>query len=466
MKRVVSGLLLMSSMTACVIDEPFEIDTVEVAVTAVLETAADAHGDIATLPTAGPVDSSPSNLFFANLGTNGRTCFSCHLPEAGWSITPAIARAVATANPSSPLFHPIDGSDCPLSANTNPTANSTELMQFGNIRIDIGIPAGADFTLNGFADPKRCASPPTASRLYLYRRPLPTTNVVFLPTVMWDGRESTHPTLREDLETQANSATVGHAQALAAISATQRAAIVDFEVPLFTAQTRLKVGTATVDLATAGGNGGPTHLATAVAPAFFVGINDTFDPGFDREAFTIYRAWEPPATGLSALQASIGRGERIFNTRTFSITGVRGLNGPDDASQAPVSGTCTTCHNSPNVGNHSSPLPIDIGIAEASSQSPAGKTLNISHLPIYSFRSKLTSQVRTVTDPGRALITGRFKDIGKMKGPILRGLAAREPLFHNGSASVVQAVSFYNLRFNIGLTSQERTDLANFLKAL
>jgi cytochrome c peroxidase len=53
-----------------------------------------------------------------------------------------------------------------------------------------------------------------------------------------------------------------------------------------------------------------------------------------------------------------------------------------------------------------------------------------------------------------------------MKGPILRGLAAREPLFHNGSASIAQAVSFYNLRFNIGLSTQDRTDLANFLAAL
>ena len=77
-----------------------------------------------------------------------------------------------------------------------------------------------------------------------------------------------------------------------------------------------------------------------------------------------------------------------------------------------------------------------------------------------------TGQVITVTDPGRALITGRFRDIGKLKGPILRGLAAREPLFHNGSATVAQAVNFYNARFNIGLTSQERTDLVNFLKSL
>jgi hypothetical protein len=215
----------------------------------------------------------------------------------------------------------------------------------------------------------------------LFRRPLPTANLMFLPTVMWDGRESIHTTLREDLETQSNSATIGHAQATIALASSQRTAIVDFQLPLFTAQTRLKVGNDTVDL-TVGANGGPIYLASTVAPAFFIGINDTFDPAFDPEAFTIFKSWEPtaPQTGLTALQKSIGRGQTIFNTRRFSIANVGGINGQHDASQAPILGTCTTCHNSPDVGNHSSPLPINIGISDAASTSPAGKTLNIKHL--------------------------------------------------------------------------------------
>ncbi|HEU4753769.1 MAG TPA: hypothetical protein VFU47_11735, partial [Armatimonadota bacterium] len=71
------------------------------------------------------------------------------------------------------------------------------------------------------------------------------------------------------------------------------------------------------------------------------------------------------------------------------------------------------------------------------------------------------------TDPGRALITGKWNDIGRFKGPILRGLAARPPYFHNGSAATLEdAVDFYDQRFNIGLTPQEREDLAAFLRAL
>jgi cytochrome c peroxidase len=53
------------------------------------------------------------------------------------------------------------------------------------------------------------------------------------------------------------------------------------------------------------------------------------------------------------------------------------------------------------------------------------------------------------------------------KGPILRGLAARAPYFHNGiAATLADAVEFYEARFNIGLTAQEKSDLIAFLKTL
>jgi cytochrome c peroxidase len=50
---------------------------------------------------------------------------------------------------------------------------------------------------------------------------------------------------------------------------------------------------------------------------------------------------------------------------------------------------------------------------------------------------------------------------------MLRGLAARAPYFHNGSAATLkEAVEFYNIRFSIGLTHHEIADLAAFLSAL
>lgn len=71
------------------------------------------------------------------------------------------------------------------------------------------------------------------------------------------------------------------------------------------------------------------------------------------------------------------------------------------------------------------------------------------------------------TDPGFALVTGRFEDIGKFKIPMLRALAARPPYFHDGRAATLrEVVNFYNTRFGIGFTGQEITDLTNFLSAL
>ena len=71
----------------------------------------------------------------------------------------------------------------------------------------------------------------------------------------------------------------------------------------------------------------------------------------------------------------------------------------------------------------------------------------------------LTGNTYVVTDPGRALISGTCADIGKVKGPILRGLAGRAPYFHNGSAAtLLDVVNFYNLRFNIGLTNAQMKD--------
>jgi cytochrome c peroxidase len=46
-------------------------------------------------------------------------------------------------------------------------------------------------------------------------------------------------------------------------------------------------------------------------------------------------------------------------------------------------------------------------------------------------------------------------------------LAARAPYFHNGSArTLADVVTFYDQRFNIGFTEQEKKDLAAFLASL
>jgi cytochrome c peroxidase len=74
---------------------------------------------------------------------------------------------------------------------------------------------------------------------------------------------------------------------------------------------------------------------------------------------------------------------------------------------------------------------------------------------------------KTTTDLGQGLIDGRFDHVGKIKGPILRGLSARAPYFHNGSArTLLDAVRFYESRFGLVLTREEESDLVAFLKTL
>jgi cytochrome c peroxidase len=66
----------------------------------------------------------------------------------------------------------------------------------------------------------------------------------------------------------------------------------------------------------------------------------------------------------------------------------------------------------------------------------------------------------------RAMVSGDIGDVGKFKPPILRGLAARSPYFHAGTAQNIQMlIHFYNARFQIGLTEDEVNDLGSFLEA-
>jgi cytochrome c peroxidase len=65
------------------------------------------------------------------------------------------------------------------------------------------------------------------------------------------------------------------------------------------------------------------------------------------------------------------------------------------------------------------------------------------------------------------VLTGNCGDLNRIKGPILRGLAARAPYFHNGAgATLAEVVAFYNLRFQMGLSAREQADLVAFLKTL
>ena len=434
-------------------------------------------GIAATYSTVGKIDIT--GPFFQSLGTNGRACVSCHQPSTGWTVTPANIRARFEATDGTdPIFRTNDGSNSPNADVSTVKARRSAysmLLSKALIRVGIGIPESAEFDLVTVDDPYGFAS---AIELSLFRRPLPSTNLKFLSTVMWDGRKTfKDPASRDcilgtsncfaslhfDLADQSNAATTGHAQASQPLTTEQREAIVAFETTLFTAQVfDHEAGELTARHAL----GGPEILSRQ---DFYFGINDVVSGDyrtgalFNPTVFKLYDAWNTVDRGgadgsRTDARRSVARGETLFNTKPIAITGVKGLN--DDLSVPVLQGTCTTCHDTPSSGNHSIPAPLDIGLTDA--------TRRTADLPLYTLRhNQPPFETIQTTDPGRALITGKWKDIGRFKGPILRALATRAPYFHNGSAKDLDAaVDFYNQRFGIGLTEDEKDDLVAFLLTL
>jgi hypothetical protein len=329
---------------------------------------------------------------------------------------------------------------------------------------------------------------------------------------MFDGRESSPVTgtqkityvlpphnldsLIFDLKHQSVDATLTHAQGDGTRpTVDEQQKIVDFEMGLFTAQL---VGNRTGRLDTQGANGGPLPLTTQ---PFFISINSSVrflvpppafnyeppgglvtpgDGRFSSAIFNPFDAWAtlPPADP----RAAVARGQAIFNSKPINITGVAGINDPVSAGGLvengipSLQGTCGTCHDTPNVGDHSFPTPLNIGTGDPPSPSNLSVNLgglDISYLPNLTVckndpnTGQPTSNCKTTTDLGQALIDGNFDHVGKIKGPILRGLSARAPFFHNGSAeTLLDVVRFYEIRFGLVLTAQDESDLVAFLSSL
>jgi hypothetical protein len=419
------------------------------------------------LRVAGMEDADLGNPFFQPLGTNGRRCVTCHRPAQGWTVTPAELRVrFERTNGLEPIFRSNDGSACEgADISTLPARRRafSLLLEKGLIRIALEMPAGAEFEIVGVDDPNHCAS--RAGTVSVYRRPLPAANVKFLSAVMWDGRESKPgQAIRDGLIGQVVSAVTGHAQGATPAPADVHA-IVDFELGLFAAQA---VDRAAGSLADGDARSGPTALS---GEPFCLGINDPLDMrpampgacgvssgGLNPFVFRLFRKW---TTAASPERQAIARGEAIFNTRRFVIDEVPGLNGRlgDPVSRPIETGTCSVCHDTPNAGNHSVPMALDIGVADASRRAP--------ELPLYTLRRRATGEILRTTDPGRAMVTGKWDDIGKFKGPVLRALAARPPYFHDGSAATLRdLIDFYDARFQARFTAREKADLLAFLRAL
>jgi len=460
----------------------------------------DPTGAVATFNASG--HTNLKGAFFQPLGINGRSCATCHQVAQGMSISPPQIRELfAQTRGKDPLFAAVDGANCANAKPGDARARSL-LLSHGLIKVALPVPATAQFSVSVVHDPYGCALTKDATTgqtiVAQYRRPLPTTNLRFLSTMMFDGRESPASSplnspatfaanLQADLTHQAQSAITTHFQAPGTATAQQLADIVEFEVGLSTAQV---LDRSAGRLDHGGALGGTLNLLDV---EYYPGINDVLgaDPhgvAFDKSGMTLFSAWADARSRdyyereQAGARREIAAGEELFNTAPLTISAVRGLNdNPALANPPSFQGTCTTCHDTPNVGDHSLPLPLDIGVAhtplpglEVDRNIKKGiAELDEPDLPVYlvsgcpnPFSAGQAVSFYT-TDLGKGLVTGLCGDLSRVKGPILRGLAARAPYFHNGAAaSLLKAVNFYNQRFAMNLNAEQKRQLVAFLNSL
>jgi hypothetical protein len=468
----------------------------------------DPSGFIASFQPNGPTKTS-NNAFFQVLGTNERSCFTCHRPQDGWTISAKSVRERFRDDPTEPLFRVVDGANCPsddVSTLGRKLKAFSLLLDKADIRSGIALTQSRQFEILSVDDPYNCTTNPTTGlsaipttagttgAVSLYRRPLPTTNIGFLTALQWDGREpdlfslSLHST-RNRLQSTTDPTPAQlqqmvtfqgcdfknqeHIASIANPPQTSKCAQTPAGSGVFTAQL---IGDDAGYLNAARARGGPQAVVQDLA-GFFFGINDPLglnptNAPFRPDIFHLYDAWEDlPGHGhVTASREAIARGQDVFNFTKINITEVAGIN--DALGQPVIPGACATCHDTPSAGNHSVPAPLNIGIANAGANRPP--VLDLSGLPVFTVVCTAGSNVLAsvgqpfqVTDIGRAMISGRCADIGKFKGPILRGLASRAPYFHNGGAeTLLDVVNFYDQRFGVGFTKQQKADLVAFLSAL
>src|SRR3954466_11998205 len=111
--------------------------------------SSDGSGTLSTYSTTGPID--VTTPFFQSLGTNGRTCNSCHVSTTAWTISPAEVQSRFNAtNGTDPIFRTNDGANCPSADVSTVAARKSAyslLLNKGLIRVSMPVPATADFQI-------------------------------------------------------------------------------------------------------------------------------------------------------------------------------------------------------------------------------------------------------------------------------------------------------------------------------
>lgn len=449
------------------------------------------HGTIRTLVVGGPFETK-GHPFFEPIGSNGRACVTCHQPADGMSLSARTAqeRWDATGG-KDPLFAAIDGSNCPTLPQADPASHSL-LLERGLLRIERpwpvrsfnGKPVKPDFTIEVVRDPNGCnsgsARGPAAGNISVYRRPRPVANLKYLLAVGFpfdpkqgyalpldpdDGQPQSGNLMADNragnLRIQMEDAAASHLQLMGPLSPAQISQIKDFELRIYAAQQIAAKGGA---LDTMGAQGGPVKLRDSEPGAL---------GSIGTPVWSEFAAWDKlsPADAATltpdqlAFRQSVARGARVFRDKTFLIFDSAGINSRMGFGN-PVRNSCVFCHNMTQMGNDVAPGQVDLGTTTLPFADPWDD------LPL--FRVTCTGQphphygrVIMTYDPGFALTSGKCADVGKITLQSMRGLAARAPYFSNGLARDLRGVvDYYERRYKIGYTEQEKQDLVNLMSAL
>ncbi|HEU4960718.1 MAG TPA: hypothetical protein VFT56_09935 [Sphingomonas sp.] len=472
-------------------------------------------GTLAVLNADGPVRTR-GHPFFEPLGTNGRACVTCHQPADAMSLSVrTIDQRWAIAGAKDSLFAAVDGANCPNLPIGERKSHSL-LLDKGLFRIALPWPprdaAGRtiipDFDITLVSDPTGCNSDAVYGlkskdpHISVFRRPRMAANLKYVepdtPLSLWSIRTGevrpldplTGHRLGGNVMSDSRDATLlaqmvdasrAHMEMSAGLSPSEQSAVRKFIFQVYTAQVANRTGGS---LRGGGAFLGPDALragkpavvgAYSARPMFpeiegwvtqRVASSINWTPLVKLPQFPETRDGEANETPQQrAYRDSVARGYLSFMYRQFLIRNVADLNG---FIGNPVKQTCAACHNMVQTGMDVAPGYLDLGTNTYPTAVPAPD------LPLFKIQCHkdaaphpyLGRQIYT-TDPGRALITGRCADVGKVVVQQMRGLAARAPYFAGGSAPDLRAVvDYYDTRFRIGYTDQEITDLVNFMGAL
>ena len=449
------------------------------------------NGTLGVLNASGPV-STEGHPFFKPLGTNGRACVNCHQPTYGMSVSAAsMQERWRRTDGKDPVFAAFDGSNCPSLPQEKESSHSL-LLKRGLYRIPLpwpprnadGSAKPVEFTIEVVSDATGCntsreyglkSAQPTVS---VYRRPRPAANLKYVisgarPIVLKTGMladldpETGKPVAmnlmtdaREpSLNTQALSAIMGHEQARVAPPRQQIDRIIEFESQVYVAQAAHIFGGPLVM------RGGPAGLGVAALRDHRAGVlgDNDYDP-----VFGLFNSWK----GGEYYRASVARGADLFMYRPFWLRDTAHINSIGLGN--PLKRTCATCHNAQMTGQDLSAGWVDVGTTNFPTWTEPATWAESSELPVFKITCSRDAdphpylgRVIYTTDPGRALISGRCVDVGSIVMQQLRGLSARPPYFANGSAKTLrEVVDFYDRRFDMKLSDEDKEDLINFLGVL